>query len=272
VEAVLKFRQQGDHTVLPLIVNGIIERYLPPESSEKFNHSNPATRLAEDIGIDSLTMLEIVLLMEDAFGFKVEDSELREIKTMGDINAYISAKVSGAPVPKPKRRLGSFEIKAILPQQPPFLFVDRAELTDEGAQASYTIRGDEAFLEGHFKDNPVFPASLAFEALGQVACLWVLETMTRTHEIALKSNQVFFASMDGAHFYRQCRPGDTLEMEIKMTKVRAPLALFEGFGKVNGEKAFKIEQLILAFGEKADAASSPTATPTVEPLQVPVAA
>jgi len=41
--------------------------------------------------------------------------------------------------------------------------------------ASYTIKGDEFFLEGHFKDEPIFPASIVFEAMGQAAGLWVLE-------------------------------------------------------------------------------------------------
>src|SRR5205823_15082579 len=107
------------------------------------------------------------------------------------------------------------EIRAILPQQPPFLFLNEADIDGEKVTARYFIRGDEFFLSGHFKNDPVFPASIVFEALGQAGCFWVLRSDDARIGGAPASNQVLFASMDGANFFKKARPGDALEMRLK---------------------------------------------------------
>jgi hypothetical protein len=66
----------------------------------------------------------------------------------------------------------------------------------------------------------------------------------------VKSNHVFFASLDGAHFYRKTKPGDKLEFEQKLVRLREPLAIFEGNVTCNGERVAGIEKLVLAFGEQ----------------------
>jgi 3-hydroxymyristoyl/3-hydroxydecanoyl-(acyl carrier protein) dehydratase len=141
-------------------------------------------------------------------------------------------------------------VLATLPQQPPFLFVDEAEIEGDLVRATYAVRGDESCLEGHFKGNPVFPASIVFEALGQAACLWVLKEGAARLGMPVASGEVFFASMDGAHFYRVIKPGDVLEMEQKLRRLRAPVAVFQGSVKVGGERACQVDQLMLAFGDK----------------------
>jgi len=252
-ESVLKFRNDGDATLVPSIVNGIIERYLPAESKVAIGDTNDDTRLAEDLGIDSLTMLEIVLSIEEALGFRIEDSELRNIRTMGDVKGFLGRKLSGEvtdeSAPAASRKYHREEIAAIVPQQPPFLFVDEATLSGDTFTASYLLKGDELFFDGHFKGDPVVPAAIVFEALGQAACLWVLEQGSKRLENEIKSNQVLFASLDGAHFYKRARPGDKLEFEAKLLRLRAPLALFEGTVRVKGERIAHIEKLVLAFGD-----------------------
>ncbi|MEM9238160.1 MAG: beta-hydroxyacyl-ACP dehydratase, partial [Verrucomicrobiota bacterium] len=46
-----------------------------------------------------------------------------------------------------------------LPHGPEFRFVDELESLDPGKKgvARYTVRGDEAFLAGHFPGNPLMP-------------------------------------------------------------------------------------------------------------------
>ena len=252
-EAVLLFRNEGNAEVVPSIVKGIIERYLPAESKVSISETTSETRLAEDMGIDSLTMLEIVLTIEEALGFRIEDSELRNIRTMGDVQSFLDKKLSGESdaeaAAEPARRYGRDEIGAIVPQQPPFLFLDDAVLTGDSFTASYLLKGDENFFEGHFKGDPVVPAAIVFEALGQACCLWVLENGTRKADLQIKNNQVVFASLDGAHFYKRATPGDRLQFEGKLLRLRAPLALFQGTVKVGGARVAHIEKLILAFGD-----------------------
>ena len=56
-----------------------------------------------------------------------------------------------------------------MPHREPFLFLETATIDEIEAFATYKISGNEYFLEGHFKENPVFPASIMIEALGNYA-------------------------------------------------------------------------------------------------------
>jgi len=148
-------------------------------------------------------------------------------------------------------RFTNEEICAILPQQPPFMFLDQAEITGDEVLSTYQIRGDEFFLKGHFKNDPVFPASIVFEALGQAGCLWVLHNAEARLGAPISASQVLFASMDGAHFYRKTRPGNLLEMKLKLVQLRKPLAIFRGSVWTDGKRVAELEKVVLAFGMEA---------------------
>jgi acyl carrier protein len=250
IEAAIRYREKGDVDAIPTIVFGILDRYQPATAAVKLSEANDNTRLIEDIGLDSLTLLEIVLSIEEVLKLRIENEELREIRTLGQLNKFLHDKITGATTEAPARHYTREQITLVLPQQPPFLFLDEATLNGNSVKASYTIKGDEFFLEGHFKDEPIFPASIVFEAMGQAACLWVLENGPAQLGKEIKSNHVFFASLDGAHFYRKAKPGEKLVFEQKLTKLRDPLAIFEGTVTSNGERAAKVERLVLAFGEQ----------------------
>ena len=266
MEAAIRYRETGDPSAIPEIVYGILERYQPATATVKLSEAHEDSRLIEDIGLDSLTLLEIVLSIEEVLKLRIENEELREIRTIGQLNKFLHAKITGAKTEAPVRRYSREHIALVLPQQPPFLFLDDAELNGETIKASYTIKGTESFLEGHFKDEPIFPASIVFEAMGQAACLWVLEKAPAQLGKEIQSNHVFFASLDGAHFYRKTKPGEKLEFAQKLVKLREPLAIFEGTVTANGERVARIERLVLAFGEQLLPESPGTTT-----TEVPVA-
>jgi 3-hydroxyacyl-[acyl-carrier-protein] dehydratase len=269
VEAAIRYREKGDVDAIPIIVFGILDRYQPATAAVKLSEANENTRLIEDIGLDSLTLLEIVLSIEEVLKLRIENEELREIRTLGQLNKFLHDKITGATTETPAKRYTREQITLVLPQQPPFLFLDEAMLSGDSVKASYTIKGDEFFLEGHFKDEPIFPASIVFEAMGQAACLWVLENGPAQLGKEIKSSHVFFASLDGAHFYRKAKPGEKLVFEQKLTKLRDPLAIFEGTVASNGERVAKVERLVLAFGEQLTPGS---ATPAiVSELETPAA-
>ena len=250
IDAAVRYRETGDLKAIPTVVFGILDRYQPATAPVKLSEANENTRLIEDIGLDSLTLLEIVLSIEETLKLRIENEELREIRTLGQLNKFLHAKITGAKLEAPARLYTREQIALVLPQQPPFMFLDEASLNGDTLKASYTIKGTESFLEGHFKDEPIFPASIVFEAMGQAACLWVLEKVPAQLGKPIKSNHVFFASLDGAHFYRKTRPGDKLEFAQQLVKLREPLAIFEGTVTSNGERVAKIERLVLAFGEQ----------------------
>ena len=47
-------------------------------------------RLAEDLGADSLASVELVMALEEATGVSIDDSELANLKTVGDIVNYLN--------------------------------------------------------------------------------------------------------------------------------------------------------------------------------------
>ncbi|MBR6180419.1 MAG: acyl carrier protein [Prevotella sp.] len=53
----------------------------------------PDARLKEDIGIDSLDYVDIVVIVEKNFGFKINPQEMTTVKTLSQFYDYIESKV-----------------------------------------------------------------------------------------------------------------------------------------------------------------------------------
>jgi acyl carrier protein len=68
------------------IVNEIVG--LPPEDV------TPDKSFADELDIDSLSMVEIVVAAEERFGVKIPDSEVTKLKTVGDAVEYIKLNAS----------------------------------------------------------------------------------------------------------------------------------------------------------------------------------
>ena len=257
VEAMVRFRNQHDIDSVIVAVHGIIERYLKLEPGQTLASKPDTTKLGEDLGIDSLTMLEIVMAIEEALDFRIEDSDARAIRTLGDVRTYVDDRVHGRPVSLAALELYERDrICLVLPQQPPFLFLDRAEIQGDRVKAVYLFRGDEFFFAGHFRDEPIVPASIVYEALGQAGCLWVLEQVPKRLGLTLPANHVLFVGMDEARFSRRAKPGDEIALELEMVRLRAPLIVFNGRVTTQGRPLARVEGLSLAFGD-LDAETAP---------------
>ena len=48
--------------------------------------------LVEDLGTDSLTLVELAMAIEEATGVTVEDEALPGLKTVGDVMAYLKSR------------------------------------------------------------------------------------------------------------------------------------------------------------------------------------
>jgi 3-hydroxyacyl-[acyl-carrier-protein] dehydratase len=262
IDAAVRFQADRDPALVPTIVIGIIERYVEPQNRPKVRHAGDDTRLYDDLGIDSLMMVEIVMTIEEVLGVTAPDEELRALRTIGDVKGYLDAKLRGVPFTpsKPPVILSQADIAATLPQQAPFLFVQNAKVGQESASGTYSISGEEEFLKGHFKDGPVFPASIMIEALGQLATLLILKSEKPELASALAEGKAWFASADEIRCMRVCKPGDTLTLQVKLLRVHAPLATLSGTISVGDQKTATIGELNLAFGTIQPAAEAKPAT------------
>ncbi len=53
----------------------------------------PEAHLFNDLGLDSLDAVDMVIVLEKAFGCKLRDEQaIREIRTLGDLYAFIETK------------------------------------------------------------------------------------------------------------------------------------------------------------------------------------
>ena len=149
------------------------------------------------------------------------------------------------------RKLNRQEIEALMPHGDPFLFIDSAEIGIGSANMKYKIRGGGFFFQGHFKNNPIFPATLMLEAVGQLGVLYLLASPDPAIEKPVDPNKIFFTSSDNARCSRFCRPGETLDIELKVSRIRRPLFFFEGRSSVGGKRASFVEKVTLTFDYKS---------------------
>ncbi len=101
-EAAQAFRRTGDFAYLPTIVRGVIARYVESERRTLLAdaNANPELRLIDDLGIDSLTMMEIVMLAEEALPITISNEELRHLRTLGEIEQFVTSKLRGEVPPR----------------------------------------------------------------------------------------------------------------------------------------------------------------------------
>lgn len=82
---------------VPAIVRGIITHYVEPEVRIRLKEPADNLRLIEDLGLDSLSMMEIMIKVEDLLQVRVSDEELRHFRTLGDFRLFIDRAVRSAP-------------------------------------------------------------------------------------------------------------------------------------------------------------------------------
>ena len=129
-EAALAFRKNKDIDKVEPIVMGIIDRHLEPDQREILNKSDESLRMYEDLGMDSLTMLEIVMMVEQTLQVSIDNEELRDLRTMGDVKAYLEAKAKGEKPPVRAKTYRIEEIASLMPHREPFYFWSRHRLTE----------------------------------------------------------------------------------------------------------------------------------------------
>jgi 3-hydroxyacyl-[acyl-carrier-protein] dehydratase len=125
------------------------------------------------------------------------------------------------------------DIEAIIPHRDPFLLLDVVTDLEPGVRvtAEKRVTGREDFFRGHFPGFPVMPGVLQIEALAQAGAVAVLALPQNAGKIAL------FGGVEKARFRRNVLPGDTLRLEVVLTRSRGAVGKGEGRAYVGDELA-----------------------------------
>ncbi len=128
-------------------------------------------------------------------------------------------------------------IVGILPHRYPFLLLDRVVEHIQGKRIKgyKNVTINEPFFQGHFPGDPIMPGVLQLEALAQLGAILMLQTEQARGKLMV------FAGMDNVRFRRMVVPGDRLDLECILTKVRFPIGKSICKGYVNGELAVEAE-------------------------------
>ncbi len=135
---------------------------------------------------------------------------------------------------KPAILLSTAEIQRIIPHRWPFLLVDRVVEADTERgyiKAEKGVTASEWFFQGHFPEMPVMPGVLQVEALAQTLGVYVGRLPEFEGQIGL------FAGIDDCRFRRVVQPGDTLVLEVTITKLGRRMAKAHAVASVDGEVA-----------------------------------
>lgn len=134
---------------------------------------------------------------------------------------------------KEKLSLNIRQIKEILPHRYPFLLLDRVTSVEPGLRGSgyKNMTANEQFFEGHFPFGPIMPGVLMVEALAQLACVTLLTKEEYKNKLGV------FTGIDGFKFRSMVEPGDRLDMEVELVKIKGPLGRCRGVAKVGDKLA-----------------------------------
>ena len=123
------------------------------------------------------------------------------------------------------------QIKEILPHRYPFLLIDRVISIDGNKiVAIKNVTANENYFQGHFPIEPVMPGVLIIEALAQTGAVAILS------KDEFKGKIAYFAGIDKAKFRRKVVPGDTLRLEVELTKIRGKAGVGYGIAYVDDKK------------------------------------
>lgn len=134
-------------------------------------------------------------------------------------------------------QLNKDQIKEIIPHRDPFLLIDEVTEMDIGksVKAKKYVSEAEYYFEGHFPQEKVMPGVLIVEALAQAGAVGVLSMPENKGRLA------YFGGIKSAKFREKVVPGDVLDLEVELTRIRSRAGTGVAKAHVGGKLACQCE-------------------------------
>jgi len=150
-----------------------------------------------------------------------------------------SAKPSVADLEKLMADGASLDINAvmkILPHRFPFLMVDKVlKIDGNKITAAKNVTINEPYFQGHFGNHPIMPGVLQLEAIAQVAGILMLKQAENFGKLA------YFMSAESVKWRKPVHPGDTIIIDVELTKSRGKIGRAKGTCLVDNEPVSEAE-------------------------------
>ena len=122
-------------------------------------------------------------------------------------------------------------IERILLHRYPFLFVDRVTEfeVDKRIVGIKNVAHNERYLWHNPYGRPVLPPTILTEAVAQVGAILILAKPENQQRLP------FFAGIKRVRFRRPVYPGDVLEIEANVVRIRSRMGVLKGIARVRGK-------------------------------------
>lgn len=126
-------------------------------------------------------------------------------------------------------------IERILPHRYPFLLVDRITEfePDQRIVGIKNISQNEASLSAAPGQRPAFPPTLLTEAVAQVGAILILSKPENLDKL------IFFMGIERVRFPRPVHPGDVVQIEAIVKRLRSRMGVLSGKATVNGKQVLR---------------------------------
>jgi len=122
-------------------------------------------------------------------------------------------------------------IERILPHRYPFLLVDRITEfeVDKRIVGIKNVSLNERYLSHATDGLPVLPPTILTEAVAQVGAIMILAKPENRQRL------IYFMGIERVRFRRAVHPGDVVEIEAKVLRLRSRMGLVTGTARVDGK-------------------------------------
>ncbi len=83
-----------ERLVLDMEINEKLRQIIANQLRIETDSVEDTTDIVEDLGADSLDIVEILMVIEEQFGVSIPDDEVTGLKNISDIQAYIEANMN----------------------------------------------------------------------------------------------------------------------------------------------------------------------------------